>query len=192
MKEIEQGALRSAEDHFAEGLSLEGRVARIEARERVEELLAHYARCVDVQDAQGVGAVFTEDGEMCNPGMPALKGRARIAKLYGKLLPALRTSSHLISAQQVLFESSEKALVHAAFQAWDSYRADDAPDCFSFGFYEVEAVREADGEWRMAALNINFAGQLEATADGRLRDGEGMNGRFCEQFTRQWPPAPRA
>lgn len=90
------------------------------------------------------------------------------------------------------FESSEKALVHAAFQAWDSYKADDAPDCFSFGFYEVEAVREADGEWRMAALNINFAGQLEATADGRLRDGEGMNGRFCEQFTRQWPPAPRA
>ena len=192
MKEIEQGALRSAEDHFAEGPSLEERVARIEARERVEELLAHYARCVDVQDAQGVGAVFAEDGEMCNPGMPALKGRARIAKLYGKLLPALRTSSHLIGAQQVLFESSEKALVHAAFQAWDSYRADDAPDCFSFGFYEVEAVREADGEWRMAALNINFAGQLEVTADGRLRNGEGANGRFCEQFARQWPPAPRA
>ena len=98
----------------------------------------------------------------------------------------------LLVRNRFFFESSEKALVHAAFQAWDSYKADDAPDCFSFGFYEVEAVREADGEWRMAALNINFAGQLEATADGRLRDGEGMNGRFCEQFTRQWPPAPRA
>lgn len=115
---------------------------------------------------------------MCNPGMPALRGRARITKLYGKLLPALRTSSHLIGAQQVLFASSERALVHAAFQAWDSYKADDVLDCFSFGFYEVEAVREADGEWRMAALNINFAGQLEASADGRLRNGEGVNGRF--------------
>ena len=103
MKEIEQGALRSVEDHFAESPSLEERVARIEARERVEELLTHYARCVDAQDAQGVGAAFTEDGEMCNPGMPALKGRARIAKLYGKLLPALRTSSHVIGAQQVFF-----------------------------------------------------------------------------------------
>ena len=73
MKEIEQDALRTAEDHFAESPSLEERVARIEARDRVEELLAHYARCVDAQDAQGVGAAFTEDGEMCNPGMPALK-----------------------------------------------------------------------------------------------------------------------
>ena len=86
MKEIEQDVLRTAEDHFAENPSLEERVARIEARDRVEELLAHYARCVDAQDAQGVGAAFTEDGEMCNPGMPALKGRARITKLYGKLL----------------------------------------------------------------------------------------------------------
>lgn len=183
--------MQSTEDHFAEGSSLEDRIARIEAREQIGELLAHYARCVDAQDAQGVGAAFTEDGEVCNPGMPALKGRARIAKLYGKLLPALRTSSHLIGAQQVLFASSERALVHAAFQAWDSYKADDALDCFSFGFYEVEAVREADGEWRMAALNINFAGQLEASADGRLRNGEGVNGRFCEQFARPWPPAPR-
>lgn len=166
MKGIEQDALRTAGDHFAEIPSLEERVARIEARDRVEELLAHYARCVDAQDAQGVGAAFTEDGEMCSPGMPALKGRARITKLYGRLLPALRTSSHLIGAQQVLFASSERALVHAAFQAWDSYKADDALDCFSFGFYEVEAVREADGEWRMAALSINFAGQLEASADG--------------------------
>ena len=101
MKEIEQDVLRTAGDYFAESPSLEERVARIEARDRVEELLAHYARCVDAQDAQGVGAAFAEDGEMCNPGMPALKGRARITKLYGKLLPELHTSSHLIGAQQV-------------------------------------------------------------------------------------------
>ena len=97
MKEIEQDALRTAEDHFAESPSLEERVARIEARDRVEELLAHYARCVDAQDAQGVGAAFTEDGEMCNPGMPALKGRARITKLYGKLLPAFLRSGAVLA-----------------------------------------------------------------------------------------------
>lgn len=67
MKEIEQDVLRTAGDYFAESPSLEERVARIEARDRVEELLAHYAHCVDAQDAQGVGAAFTEDGEMCNP-----------------------------------------------------------------------------------------------------------------------------
>ena len=167
-------------------------LARMQAREQVEELLAHYARCVDVQDAQGVAAVFCEDGALCNPGMAAVEGRARIAKLYGKLLPAMRTSSHLIGAQQVRFASEDAALVHAAFQAWDSYAAPDAPDCFSFGFYEVEARREADGAWRIAALNINFAGQLEMGEGGFLRAGQGTNGRACEQFGRPWPPDPRA
>lgn len=50
MKEIEQDVLRTAGDYFAESPSLEERAARIEARDRVEELLAHYARCVDAQD----------------------------------------------------------------------------------------------------------------------------------------------
>ena len=59
MKEIEQDVLRTAGDYFAESPSLEERVARIEARDRVEELLAHYARCVDAQDAQGVGVALT-------------------------------------------------------------------------------------------------------------------------------------
>ena len=125
----------------------------------------------------------------CATRHACLKGRARITKLYGKLLPELHTSSHLIGAQQVLFVSSERALVHAAFQAWDSYKADDALDCFSFGFYEVEAVREADGEWRMAALNINFAGQLEASATVACV-WRGVNGRFCEQFARPWRRHP--
>lgn len=71
MKEIEQDALRSAEDHFAESPSLEERVARIEARERIEELLAHYARCVDAQDAQGVGALARMANSLSG-------GRARI------------------------------------------------------------------------------------------------------------------
>ena len=94
MKEIEQDVLRTAGDYFAESPSLEERVARIEARDRVEELLAHYARCVDAQDAQGVGAAFTEDGEMCNPGMPALKGRARITKLLWEVVAGV---AHVIS-----------------------------------------------------------------------------------------------
>ena len=191
MKIVEQGIMSTAADGETKDASLESRIAQMEDRVRIEELLAHYARCVDTQDAEGVAAAFTEDGQMCNPGMPALAGRARIARLYGKLLPAMRTSSHLIGAQQVHFVDGDRALVHAAFQAWDSYNAVDALDCLSFGFYEVEAVREADGEWRMAALNINFAGQLEIPSDGCLRDGSGMNGRFCEQFARPWPPRPR-
>ncbi len=191
MKTTEQGILKTMDDGLREGASLEERVARMEDRERIEELLAHYARCVDAQDAQGVGAAFIEDGELCNPGMPALKGRARIAKLYGKLLPAMSTSSHLVGAQQIAFTSKDEALVHAAFQAWDSYKDESALDCFSFGFYEAYVMREADGEWRIAALNVNFAGQLEMSPDGSLRAGQGVNGRFREQFARPWPPAPR-
>lgn len=195
MEIVEDGAARKAADAFGENgegtQTIERRLARLEAREAIEELLPHYARCVDCQDAHGVAAAFAEDGALCNPGMPPLAGRARIERLYGKLLPAMRTSSHLIGAQQVLFTGEDAALVHAAFQAWDSYAADDAPDCFSFGFYEAEVKRQPNGQWAFVALSIDFAGQLEAE-EGRLRDGVGMNGRFSEQFARPWPPQPQA
>lgn len=67
MKEIEQDVLRTAGDRFAESPSLEERVARIEARDRVEELLAHYARCVDAQDAQGVALRSRKMGKCATP-----------------------------------------------------------------------------------------------------------------------------
>lgn len=180
MKRVENGKVASIDEAAASGI--EERIARLEDRASIEELLAHYARCVDAQDAEGVAAAFVADGILCGPGISPVAGRARLQKLYGKLLGQMESSLHLVGAQQVLFESSDCAVVHAAFYAWDSYRDAADPDCFSHGFYEAKVLKEADGEWRIAVLNIHFAGQLDAS--GVPYPG----GRAKEQFDRPWPP----
>ena len=76
------------------------------------------------------------------------------------------------------------AKAHCVLWAWDGYgkELDLAPsaDQFSFGRYEFDLVREADGEWRVQVMNINFAGQT------------GRDGRFAEHLNRPWPPEPSA
>lgn len=180
MKQVKNGRLVSTDDAVATGI--EGRIARMESRIAVQELLLHYARCVDVQDAQGIAAAFVEEGALCGPGMQPIRGKTHIEKLYKRLLSAMKSSLHLIGQQQVLFESDDCALSHAAFYAWDSYHDEDVPDCLSYGFYEVKALRESDGEWRIAALNIYFAGQFDVT------NRPSCDARFCEQFDHPWPP----
>lgn len=180
MKRVEANKLVSMSE--GEPCGIEERIARLEDRSSIGELLAHYARCVDVHDAGGVSAAFTSDGIICAPGLRPVAGRARICKLYDRLLSCMESSLHLIGSQQVLFETSDCAVVHAPFYAWDSYSSEADPDCFSYGFYEMKALREADGEWRIAVLNVHFSGQIDKNAVPY------PGGRAREQFNRPWPP----
>ena len=43
-------------------LTLEQRVARLEARAEIRELVSRYCLTVDARDVQGIGQCFTEDG----------------------------------------------------------------------------------------------------------------------------------
>lgn len=162
---------------------IEERIARLEDRLSIGELFAHYARSVDVRDAEGVAAAFVADGIICAPGFRPVAGRDRIGRLYGRLLSSMETSLHLVGSQQVMFETPDCAVAHAPFYAWDSYAAEADSDCFSYGFYEMKALKEADGEWRIAVLNIHFAGQIDEGAVPY------PGGRSREQFGRPWPPA---
>lgn len=180
MKIVSDGRMTSVNEGAIDGAA--ERIARLEDRIRIEELLAHYARCVDTQDAAGVAAAFLPDGCICGPNLQPVVGSERIHKLYRRLLSAMKSSLHLVGSQQVLFESPNCAVVHAAFYAWDSYLDEADPDCYSFGFYEAKALKEEDGEWRFSALNIHFAGQLDSSSVPY------PGGRACEQFGRPWPP----
>lgn len=183
MKTIAEGMLATVEEWPA--VTLEERVRRLEDVRAIEEVVSHYARCVDALDAEGVAAVFTEEGQLCGPGFPPVCGRAKIAKLYGRLLPAIALSAHGVSNIQVCVTAPDAAVAHCALWAWDGTGeslsfGDDVVEenQFSFGRYEFALVREPDGEWRASAMNIHFAGQTGSAA----RNGEHRG--------RPWPPQP--
>lgn len=183
MKETTDGLMADVAEPDA--TTLEDRVWRLEQVRAIEEVLPHYARCVDVHDSDGIAGMFTEHGALCNPGYPPIEGRHRIGKLYHRLLGDIKTSSHQVSGQQVRLVDDAHATVHAAFQSWDSYQDDAVPDCFSYGWYVLDLVREGDGVWRAEAMDILFAGQIQS-------DGSAWpQGRSCEQFDRPWPARAR-
>ena len=183
MKANGQNAVVSLAD-WPPNAGLVERVWALETRQSVVELFNHYARCVDLKDAAGVAGVFTDDGELCGPRGTLVSERDCIQAVYRRLLGELRTSSHLIGGVQVQIVSEDRAVAHAAFQAWDSYLPDDEgkckSDCFSFGQYEAIAVLEADGEWRFARFGVWFNGQLEVSVV--------PTGRGSEQLDLPWPP----
>lgn len=161
--------------------TLEERVTRLEDVRSIGEAVAHYARCVDAADGEGVASVFTEDGRLCAPGNAPICGRERLARVYGKLLSPLASATHVVSNLQINFSSSERARAHCVLWAWEgmggSLGAPASTDRFSFGRYEFDFVKEPDGQWRAAALNICFAGQTGTD-------------RFAEHRSRPWPPEP--
>lgn len=183
MKKAMEGVLLTVEEWPT--TTLAERVQRLEDVRAIEETIAHYARCVDDCDAEGVAAIFSEEGRLCGPGFPPVCGRAKIARLYGKLLPAISLSTHVVSNVQVCVTAPDAAVAHCVLWAWDgageglSFGDDVAGENqFSFGRYEFAFVRESDGEWRVTAMNIHFAGQTGSAA----RNGEHRG--------RPWPPQP--
>ena len=68
---------------MTQSLSLESRVARLEARNAITELSAQYAVACDVRDLDLLGSLFTEDAVLDTPnGSMQASGRAAIVALF--------------------------------------------------------------------------------------------------------------
>lgn len=178
MKTIEDGVMKTVSE--PEAASLEARVERLEQERAIKEVIYHYTRCVDNADPVGVASIFTEEGAFCGPDMDPLQGRAKIQKIYSYLLGKLSSSTHLVGNEQVLFTGEDAALLYCDFAAWEGFHETLATDDrYTLGRYELDLVREDDGEWRVRALFVSFAGQTDS-------------GRFAEHRRRPWPPQPFA
>lgn len=142
---------------------LEERVRRLEDMRAAEAVLVAYARCVDEQDATGLAALFTEEGRLCVPGAEPVIGRARIAKLYGRLLGALSASTHVVSNFETELIAPDRACVRCVLWAWEGFGGSlsfaGPKNRLSFGRYVGQLVRQGGGQWQMTSLTISFAGQ---------------------------------
>lgn len=176
MKQTVNGIMGSIEEPLSEDLV--ARIERLEDERAIKEVIYHYARSVDAQDPAGVASIFIEEGCFCGPHMNPLVGRDLIEKIYTKLLGPLRSSTHLIGNEQVLFTSHTEAVLHCYFVAWEGFHDElVSDDRFTMGRYELSVIKETDGQWRARALHVCFAGQSNSS-------------RFAEHLKRPWPPDP--
>lgn len=178
MKYTKLGKMCTMEDNVPN--SIEDRIQRMEDREAICEAIYHYAQSTDKCDPDGQASCFSDSGVLKwgDNFKEWYVGREKIREHLHGLMGAALTSSHYITNVQIHFENADSALVHAYFYAWQHFK--DYPkksECHTLGRYEIQAVRETDGEWRFQSFYVVTAAQQGGY-------------RGCEQFDRPWPPRP--
>jgi len=82
------------------------RLARVEARLELQELLGRYALAVDDHDAGALAACFTEDAVFASPNSPPTVGRDAVVEFFRVRFGRYRATLH-VPLFQVLHDLSE-------------------------------------------------------------------------------------
>lgn len=177
MKTIIDGKMCKMKE--AEPRTLEEKVQRVLDLEEIKGIMFHYAYYTDLLDAEGLASLFTEDAVWYSNGLGKVVGKRQIAAAFDRMYEEEKSATHLMGNQQVWFETNDRAILHSYFHSWSCFKEFPAKyDRYTYGRYEIVAVREADGEWRCSELRLVIAGQ------------PGVGGLFGQQFNRPWPPQP--
>jgi hypothetical protein len=89
--------------------SLEERLALLEARAAIGDLVVAYFLAADGDDADGVGNSFTEDAEFRSSGILNASGRQQIVTFIGKARDQMGLTVHTPHYSQVTFQSDTEA-----------------------------------------------------------------------------------
>jgi hypothetical protein len=155
---------------------LESRLARVEARTEIIELMHSYCRHADRLDPPAMLAHFTDECRVSYVVGEPWMDKVALADMLNTYLPNTVSSQHMITNEEIIFVSGDEAILHTYMYSWQRYR--DFPmrsDTHRFGRYECRVIRSGAG-WRFTHMLLVSAGEL----------GEP---RIAEQLGRPWPPA---
>lgn len=135
--------------------TLEQRVARLEARTEIRELVARYCFTVDARDIEGIAECFTRDGVMRSlDGVMNASGRDSVVEQFHGRFAVLGPSNHFTHDHVIEFDphdpgratgtvNSHAEVVRNGEALWASLR------------YHDEYRRE-DGRWRFRERVLAF------------------------------------
>lgn len=131
---------------------------RLGDRQEISDLLFHYCRSLDLNDREGVVAVFTEDCvvELYDGPDGVTRGREEMRSRLPQRYSHLAATSHHLSNIQIDFESSARARAVSYLYAW--HRFADSSEGEIWGRYHGVLERTEDG-WRISRRRLCVAGQ---------------------------------
>ena len=157
--------------------STEEFLQRLEDEFKIRECMGHYFYYCDMLDPVGMASCFTDAGRLCwAPGWDVFYGKEAILAHLKEIVGGSAAQAHLGANEQVYFRSKDDAMLYCYVYCWRRF-LDDTPDYFCYGRYEVNLLRESDGEWRFESLQFAEAGEIGGD-------------RLGEYFNRPWPPQP--
>jgi hypothetical protein len=158
-----------------ESTSLERRLARLEHREAIRELVARYGIVIDDRDVEGIGECFCVDGRFrSRDGVLDARGRGAVVEQFHGRFAVLGPSNHFTHDHIIRFDeaddrhafglvTSHAEVVRNGRPMWAAIRYEDE--------YRVE-----DGRWRFADRLLSFFYYLDV-ADYAARLGDPLRMR---------------
>lgn len=129
---------------------LERRLALVEARLELQELLGRYALAVDDHDTDALGDCFTEDGWFGFPNSPPSIGRAQVVAAFRERFGRYGATLH-VPRFQVLDELDE-AMARGTVAGYAETATEDDTVVTAFR-YDDEYAREG-GRWRFRSRQV--------------------------------------
>ena len=132
---------------------LERRIARLEAREQIRELVTDYSMAVDDRDIPTIARLFTVDAVFAHAdGTMTVEGRDAIAEFYATRLGEMGPTFHYPHCHRIEFVDDDNAtgvvLAHAELAFGDSTHYT--------GLRYLDRYRCRDGVWRFADRQLKF------------------------------------
>ena len=162
------------------GESLERRVARLEARAEIAELLARYAFLIDDHEFEALGELFAPDARFGSPGSTH-QGRAAIVANYRRLGEVYPVTLH--EARGFVLEFRDDDHARGEVLGFSEQARQEHTVITSFR-YDDDYIR-LDGRWRFASRQVRT---LYAMTHAELAAGG-----LASRLRKRWPhraPAP--
>lgn len=156
----------------ARGLSTEDRLARLEARAEISDLVARYAHGADRKNDPAIlGPLFAEDATWSAEGFAALEGRAAIASGLAALAEGRVLWSIHYMISPLIEISADCASARCHWYLWELCTMSEATrptDNWFGGWYDSELRRTEEG-WRFARVVLDVRIQGEALPEWQFK-----------------------
>jgi hypothetical protein len=130
--------------------SLEDRIARLEARQQIQDLLTRYTFLIDAHEFDALGELFTTDARFGSPGSTHT-GRAAIVENYRKLGELYPITLHEARGSVVEFDDDDHA---TGLVLGFSEQANAEHTVITSFRYHDQYVR-GENRWRFAAREVS-------------------------------------
>lgn len=147
---------------MTDGLTLEQRLAKLEAKDAIRELVARYGVAIDDRDLDGIAALFTRDGAFrSKDGILNAIGRDAVMDQFRARFAALGPTNHFTHEHIITLDETDGAkatgLVTSHAEVWRD------------GVAMIAALRYQDlyrvegGRWRFADRRLSFLYYMPVT-----------------------------
>jgi ketosteroid isomerase-like protein len=138
-----------------ESSALARRIARLEARVEIRELVARYCFVVDARDIEGIGECFTHDGAFrSRDGQMDAVGRAAVIEQFHARFAVLGPSNHFTHDHIINFDDSDAAAATGLINTHAEVVRNGQPLWASLRYRDE--YRHEEGRWRFRERSLEF------------------------------------